>query len=127
MMDELKKSTILAYLQAYNSFDIDGMIKLLHADIIFKNIVGGEINSQTTGREEFRQLAEQSKGFFTSRQQEPSNFIFSGDHASIDIAYQGVLAIDLPNGLKAGETLKLNGRSEFAFKDGLLIAISDYS
>jgi len=126
-MDELKKSTILAYLQAYNSFDIEGMIKLLHADIVFKNIAAGEVNTQTTGREEFRQLAEKSKAFFTSRQQGPSNFNFTGDQASIDIAYQGVLAIDLPNGLKAGETIKLHGRSEFTFKDGLLIDISDYS
>jgi len=127
MRDEFKKSTILAYLQAYNSFDIDGMIKLLHADIVFKNIAAGEVNTQTTGRKEFRQLAEQSKALFTSRQQVPSNFSFTGDQANIDIAYQGVLAVDLPNGLKSGETLKLGGRSEFTFKDGLLIAISDYS
>lgn len=127
MMDEEKRSLILAYLNAYNSFDIEGMIKLLHADIVFKNIAAGEVNTQTTGREEFRQLAEQSKAFFSSRQQDPSNFNFTDDQASVDITYQGVLAIDLPNGLKAGETLKLSGRSEFGFKDGLLITISDYS
>ena len=103
------------------------MIKLLHADIVFRNIAAGDVNTQSTGRREFRQLAEQSKAFFTSRQQVPSNFSFTGDQANIDIAYQGVLAVDLPNGLKAGETLKLGGRSEFTFKDGLLIAISDYS
>lgn len=127
MMDEEKRNLILAYLNAYNSFDIEGMIKLLHADIVFKNIAAGEVNTQATGREEFRRLAEQSKAFFSSRQQDPSNFNFTGDQASVDITYQGVLAIDLPNGLKAGETLKLSGRSEFCFKDGLLIAISDYS
>ncbi|MFZ6743600.1 nuclear transport factor 2 family protein [Undibacterium sp. JH2W] len=127
MKDEEKQGLIHSYLTAYNNFDIDGMMDLLHTDIVFKNISDGEINAQTNGREEFRQLAEQSKGYFSSRQQDPSNFRFQADQASIDIAYQGVLAIDLPNGLKTGETLKLNGRSEFIFKDGLLAGISDYS
>ena len=127
MKDEEKKITILAYLAAYNHFDIDGMIKLLHADIIFKNIAGGEINAQTNGMQEFRNLAEQSKGFFSSRQQQASNFQFQHDSASVDISYEGVLTVDLPNGLKTDETLKLEGRSEFTFKDDLLIAISDYS
>ncbi|MFZ6780165.1 nuclear transport factor 2 family protein [Undibacterium sp. Ji83W] len=126
MKDEEKKITILAYLAAYNHFDIDGMIKLLHADIIFKNIAGGEINAQTNGMQEFRSLAEQSKGFFSSRQQQASNFQFQHDSASVDISYEGV-AVDLSNGLKTGETLKLEGRSELTVKDDLLIAISDYS
>jgi len=127
MSDEEKQALIHRYLLAYNDFDIDGMMDLLHADIVFKNIADGEINEQASGQSEFHQLAEQARGYFISRHQEPSNFKFNGDQVSIDITYQAVLAVDLPNGLKAGETLNLKGRSEFTFKDGLLAEISDYS
>jgi hypothetical protein len=37
------------------------------------------------------------------------------------------LASDLPNGMKAGETLRLNGRSEFTFCDGKIYRIKDVS
>ena len=38
-----------------------------------------------------------------------------------------VLAVDLPQGPKAGESLNLKGKSEFRFKDGLIIELTDYS
>ena len=47
--------------------------------------------------------------------------------ASIDVDYEGVLASDLPNGMRAGETLRLTGRSEFAFADGRIVSIRDIS
>lgn len=72
-------------------------------------------------------MAKQSKAFFTSRQQTVTAFDATGDGASIQVAYEGVLASDLPNGMKAGKVLKLNGRSEFEFKDGRLSRIVDYS
>ena len=45
----------------------------------------------------------------------------------IEVAYEGVLASDLPNGMKAGETLRLSGRSEFTFRDGKIYRITDAS
>ena len=44
-----------------------------------------------------------------------------------DIVYEGVLAVDLPNGMKAGEELRINGCSEFEFKDGKIYRITDFS
>jgi hypothetical protein len=35
--------------------------------------------------------------------------------------------MDLPNGLKAGQTLKLKGQSVFRFRDGLIYELIDYS
>ena len=46
---------------------------------------------------------------------------------TVDIAYRGELAVDLPNGMKAGEQLQLNGRSEFESDKGRLIKIADFS
>jgi hypothetical protein len=38
-----------------------------------------------------------------------------------------LLASDLPNGIRAGETLRLEGRSELGFRDGRIDRIADHS
>ncbi|MBP1681456.1 MAG: hypothetical protein H6Q35_1795 [Proteobacteria bacterium] len=113
------------YIEAYNAFDIDTMISTLHPNITFQNISNGEVNAETHGIEAFRTLAEQSKGLFTSRKQTITHIETNEDQTRIDVAFEAILAIDLPNGLKAGETLKLQGRSEFTFCDGKIISIID--
>jgi hypothetical protein len=37
------------------------------------------------------------------------------------------LAVDFPNGMKAGDVLRLNGRSEYTFRDGRIYQIIDFS
>lgn len=113
------------YIEAYNTFDIETMISTLHPDITFQNISNGEINAETHGIEAFRTLAEQSKGLFTSRKQTITYIETNESQTRIDVAFEAILAIDLPNGLKAGETLKLQGHSEFTFCDGKIISIID--
>jgi ketosteroid isomerase-like protein len=122
MNEDDKRSLIKRYLDAYNSFDIDGMMSVIHSDIEFKNVSGGEVNATASGSNELRKLAEQSKELFSSRKQTMTSFRTEDDMAFIDVTYEGVLASDLPNGMKAGETLRLNGRSEFTFLDGKIIA-----
>ena len=39
----------------------------------------------------------------------------------------GVLAGDLPNGMKAGEVLRLKGRSVFGFQEGKIYRLTDTS
>jgi len=51
----------------------------------------------------------------------------SGDEVEIGIAFTGVIAQDMPNGLKAGDTIRINGRSVFIFKDDKIISIKDES
>lgn len=113
------------YIEAYNTFDIETMMSTLHPDIAFQNISNGEINAETHGMEAFRTLAEQSKGLFTSRKQTITNVETNESQTRIDVTFEAVLAIDLPNGLKAGETLKLQGSSEFTFRDGKIVNIVD--
>ena len=127
MNEDEKRSLIERYLAAYNAFDIEGMMEMIHPDIEFKNLSGGEVNATASGADEFRQLAEQSKGLFTWREQTVTKFWTNDAYASIEVAYEGVLASDLPNGMKAGETLRLTGRSEFTFRDGKIYRIMDVS
>jgi ketosteroid isomerase-like protein len=122
-----QRSLIDRYLVAYNARDIDGMMATIHPDVQFKNVSGGEVNATASGADEFRQLAEQSKGLFSSREQTVRAFESDGDKAVVEVGYEAVLAVDLPNGMKAGETLRLDGRSEFVFRDGRIYQLADYS
>lgn len=124
---EVKRELVERYIAAYNRFDVEGMLALLHPEIEFRNVSAGEVDASASGMEEFRRLAEQSKALFSSRRQEITRFQFAGDAAVVDISYEGVLASDLPNGMRAGETLRLKGRSEFGFRDGRIDRITDYS
>jgi ketosteroid isomerase-like protein len=127
MDEDEKRSLVECYLAAYNAFDIDGMMAVIHPDIEFKNVSGGEVNATTSGAGDFRLLAEKSSELFRSRKQKILTFWSNADQASVAVAFEGVLASDLPNGMKAGETLRLNGRSEFTFCDGKIYRIKDVS
>jgi len=54
MKQQEMKDIIEKYIQAYNSFDIDGMLSLMYDDVEFKNISGGNINLTTNGIKELR-------------------------------------------------------------------------
>ena len=46
MKEDDKRSLIKRYLDAYNAFDIDGMMSVIHPDIEFKNVSrGSNINT----------------------------------------------------------------------------------
>ena len=126
-MEESQKKIIENYIKAYNAFDIDAMIKNLHKDVVFENITNGEIDLSTNGLEEFKVQAEKAKQYFTSRTQTIESWDFQDDKVTIDINYEGILAIDLPNGAMKGDTLALTGQSEFSFQDGKIISITDRS
>lgn len=121
------QNLIEQYLKAYNTFNIEGMIDVLHESIHFKNISNGEVNTETNGIEEFRALAEQSAQVFSQRCQVIKGITLTDDKAEVEIEYEGILSIDLPNGLKAGDSLKLQGKSIYQMKDEKLVLIEDYS
>lgn len=125
-MNHTRQEEIIGkYVDAYNKFDIDSMLALLHPDITFKNLSGGEVTAQTTGKTELEILARQSVEFFKSRSQSVKSLKIHDKKAIVEIYFEAVLAKDLPNGLKAGERISLQGKSEIIFKDGLIVSIID--
>jgi hypothetical protein len=52
---------------------------------------------------------------------------FDENKAEVEISYTGILAIDLPNGLKSGSKIELRGQSIFTFQDDKIIKIEDIS
>ncbi|WP_312887292.1 nuclear transport factor 2 family protein [Paenibacillus rhizosphaerae] len=115
------------YIEAYNAFDIEGMLSVLHPDVVFRNIVGNEVSVETKGLQSFRGLAEKAAALFSTRLQTILELREMNGRIEADIDYTGVLASDLPDGAKAGDTIRLQGRSIFTIRDGKLSLIEDYS
>ncbi len=120
-------AVITSYIDAYNNYDVEAMLSVIHEGIVFKNVYGGEVNAVANGIDELRELANRAKGMFASRREVITSFESSVDFAKVGIDFSGMLLVDLPNGMKAGETLHIKGRSEFEFRDGKLYRITDYS
>ena len=120
-----KEHIIRSYINAYNQFDIPGMVANLHDNIVFKNIQDGETNLLLQGKKEFRQQAELTKTYFKERQQNITSVKHSEDQTEIEIDYYAVLAADMPNGLKKGNELKLTSKSIFKFSDDRIIELTD--
>jgi hypothetical protein len=126
-VDKQKLEIIKSYINAYNSFDVDRMIKNLSSDIIFKNITNDTVDLVTNGVDEFKTQAEKAVSFFSQREQKIINAVQENDIITIGIDYTGTLAIDLPNGLKEGEILEMQGKSIFRFEELQIIEINDIS
>ena len=127
METRAKKDLIERFVRAYNSFVVDGMMALMHPECSFQNISGGQVTASASGIRQFRELAEKSKALFSSRSQTITAYQFEQEAVTVDIDYQGVLRVDLPNGPQAGQTLKLKGKSIFTFRDGLIYELIDQS
>lgn len=115
------------YIAAYNAFDIEGMIRTVHPKIEFRNVIDGKVNATAHGIREFRALAEQAAELFTEREQAIAGFTSTGGRAVVDVAWEAVLAKDIPDVGSEGDRLALRGRSEFEFRDGLIIYLVDES
>ena len=122
-----KEEVIRQYIQAYNDFDVDSMLAMLHSDIMFQNISNGETTAQTSGKSEFETLARQTVSLFKARSQSVRSLRIQGERAVAEINFLAVFARDISGGPRAGEKLELEGTSEFLFKDGLIRSIIDRS
>ncbi|MED3553111.1 nuclear transport factor 2 family protein [Cytobacillus praedii] len=127
MNSDETKQIIDYYVEAYNSFDVEGIVKLLHKEIMFRNFSNGEVDTETKGIQEFKELAENSSKIFANRRQTIVSYSAIDNNVEVQIQYEGILAVDLPNGLKAGDKLQLKGKSVFQIKDGKILLIEDYS
>lgn len=126
-MKDIQKTMIESYIAAYNACDVAGMMQHLDDQVIFQNISNGEIDLELEGIEAFKEQAESAKSLFSSRKQTIQSWDIEGDTITIGIDYEGVLAMDLPNGLEAGDVLALQGSSTFEFADNQIVKIVDKS
>ncbi|CAM4480849.1 nuclear transport factor 2 family protein [Paenibacillus tarimensis] len=127
-MDNMQKEVLIRqYINAYNNFDVEGMLNVLHQDIVFRNYSNNVMEIETTGIEQFRQLAEQGAKLFAERRQTIDEIQTVENNMKVTVDFEGVLAADMPSGLKAGSRINLKGLSLFEFIDGRISRIEDYS
>ncbi|WP_433779417.1 nuclear transport factor 2 family protein [Flavobacterium anhuiense] len=122
-----REKIIQNYIEGYNQFDIDKMVADFDESIVFENIQNGETNMILNGIKEFTVQAEKAKEYFSERKQTITSLRQDEITAIVDIDYYAVLAIDFPNGLKAGQGLNMKGKSIFQFLDDKIIKLTDMS
>jgi len=115
------------YLDAYNRLDVDAMLLTLHPAIVFENYAGGQRTLRTQGLADFDRLARSTLPLFSARRQVIAGYHEQGDTAWAEIQFDGTFALDLPNGVRAGQRIAMPGRSEYRMHDGLLVYIADHS
>jgi hypothetical protein len=122
-----REDIVKNYIEGYNEFDINKMIRDFDENVVFKNISGGEVNMLLEGLEAFMEQADQVKSYFLERTQTIKSFKHGVDETEVEINYYAILAKDFPNGLKRGDELKLQGRSVFKFSGNQIINLTDIS
>lgn len=123
----MNEDVISRYIACYNSRDIDGMLDCVTDDVVFENISNTGQSMRLEGKEAMRQVAELSGNAFSYRRQKVTHLLSADDRAAAEIEFEGKAAVDLPNGTRAGETVKIRGASFFEFRDDKLSRIADYS
>lgn len=119
------KKIVNQYFKAYNEFDLEGMIKNIHRDIVFKNYAGGEVTLELNGKSAFKTQIEQAFALFKNREMKIIEQKFKDDVVENKIDFKGVLAVDISDKLKKYDLIKLQTRSIFKFKKGRIISIED--
>lgn len=118
---------IREYIKYYNEFNLDGMLSLMTDDVCFENIMNGSTDVKTTDIAELEQIAGISLNIFSERLQTIKNITIEGDSYVVEIDYYGKIAENLPNGLKQGDEIKLDGKSIYKFRDGKICSLTDIS
>ena len=121
------KKIIEEYIAAYNEMNIPEMVRNFDQTIEFENQIDGRITLKLTGYNEFIEHAEKAKSYFSSRKQTLSNWNFEGNIVKVDVAFEGILAIELMDDKMPGDELQIKGTSEYVFFGNKIIQIIDRS
>lgn len=127
MNDTERQHLIERYIAAYNAFDIDGMSAVLSPDVRFDNVAQGVKSHETVGIDAFRTLARTASTMFSRRRQTIVSLEFDPDQVVAAIAFSGTLAVDMPDGPRAGQEVDVQGSSAFTFDGDRIATIVDRS
>ncbi|MBA4301664.1 MAG: hypothetical protein C0433_16410 [Cyclobacterium sp.] len=115
------------YLEAYNEMDVNAMLEVLDEDILFENYSAGEKTHELHGLDAFRKQAEEALDYCSERKQTLEFFTHREVESEIHISYRAIAAMDLQNGIKKGQEIRLHGKSIFRFSEKKISEIRDYS
>lgn len=127
-METQRQHIIENYIKAYNSFDTKGILTDLASTIVFNNFSNGELTLSLNGVDEFEKQAQLAATLFSERKQQIMELAQEGETIKAEIQYDAVLAQDLAETLKKGDSLSLKGKSVFHFNnDNQIVKIEDFS
>lgn len=126
---EKQIAIIHAYINAYNNFDISGMIQNMQPDIIFENYDSEKQTLSTKGIEEFETQAKKAATLFSMRNQQIKGILKNDaeNKFEVSIIYKGIFAVDITETLKKGTEITLEGKSIFYFCNQKINKIIDKS
>ena len=90
-MSAEKEKIIRNYIEGYNQFDVEKMVRDFEEEIIFNNISNGEVNLSLKGLEAFKAQAEMTKHYFSelfkpiTNESEPGNLKNAGKGSRIEM------------------------------------------
>lgn len=122
-----REKLIQAYLEAYNTQNVEGMVAPLHEDVVFENFSSGTQTHTFHGKTAFRKQAEKALGYFSSRKQTIKSIQHLSEETQVEISYWAIAAIDFPNGIQKGQEITLDGKSVFRFSEEKILSITDYA
>lgn len=125
MEKEKMKRIIDEYVKAYNSFDIDRMLKDIHEDVEFRNIIRCDISPDLKGKNDLKIQLLQAKNMFKERELKITDQKFGDNWVENKVKFTSILAADVPKGPKEGEKMELEGKSIFHFENGKIVLIED--
>ena len=127
-MNEKKKEIIDNYIDAYNSFDIDRMVRDMSDDIFFQNISNGEVRLGANSMIELRSQALMSRDIFSERTQTITSISESGDEIEVEIDFRAIWAIDMPPmKVRKGDVSSMKAKSIFVIENEKIIRLTDMS
>jgi ketosteroid isomerase-like protein len=118
---------VARYLSAYNRKSVADMLACMTEDVVFENVSNSGGSMRTEGKATLARLAESSAQAFASRRQTVQRAVVAADCVALEISYEAVVAVDLPNGWKAGQAISLRGASFIELRAGLICAVVDLS
>lgn len=125
MKEKLMKKIVDQYIDSYNKFDLEGMVRNLHKDMIFKNIANDEVTLRLDGKIAFKNQINQAFNLFEKREMKILGQKIGDNIVENKVDFKGVLAVDIPDGPKKNELIKLQYKTVFKFKNGRIISIED--
>jgi ketosteroid isomerase-like protein len=114
------------YIRRYNEKNIEGMLELFTDDLVFESISSATGYINVKGKENLRRLAEKSAEIFSERRQTLTTMVLDENNIAVEVEYWARLAMDLPDGKKAGEEVQFRGASFFMVRDGRISRLTDY-
>jgi ketosteroid isomerase-like protein len=118
---------IQQYFDAFNRFDVGGMLNLLDDKFKFYLFQNEVLNMEMKGKKQFRELAEPSRDYLSSREQIIISAREVKQGIEVTTSYTAMFAVDLPHNQKAGESTTRESKTIFSLKNGNILEMREYA